>query len=356
MGDLKEKVGKPKLSNPVNAHELIHSPQPNPQNEEPKPQYFSPSLSQSSTNNPRFYEHGTSLIEHVFGSFIHVFRLTPGETLSNAVTRHEHYLALWMKVQRDQKVLDVGCGNGGPTREIARFLDVNVVGVDLEEHHVQHAKAFTAAAKLQDRVSFIASDFMDMKLDDASFDGAYAIEATAYAPDLKAVYGEIFRVLKPGARFAVYEPVLASRYRDEDPDHQQTRRTYEQVFAAPPLRKASEAVEAMKAAGFEVEVAEDLAERPGGIPWYSPIDGTYGMMASVGDTFAKNYYSFLLNSFKSKGILYYMTGALERLRVLPAGTRTEAVQVMEAMEALYKAGSKGIVTPMFLMVGRKPDS
>ncbi|KAK1147853.1 Delta(24)-sterol C-methyltransferase [Aspergillus melleus] len=304
----------------------------------------------------QFYEHGTSLIEHIFGSFIHVFRLTPGETLANAVTRHEHYLALWLKVNKDQKVLDIGCGNGGPTREIARFLDVNVVGVDLEEHHVQHAKRFTTAAKLEDRVSFKAADFMDMKLEEASFDGAYSIEATAYAPDLQAVYAQVFKFLRPGARFAVYEPVLASKYRDGDPEHREIRRKYEQVFAAPPLREASAAVEAMKAAGFEMELAEDLAERPGSMPWYSPIDGSYGMMASVSDTFAKNYYSFLMSSFRSRGILYYMTGALEKFRILPSGTRNEAVQIMEAMDSLLKAGERGIVTPMFLMVGRKPEA
>ncbi|KAL3471363.1 sterol 24-C-methyltransferase [Aspergillus californicus] len=304
----------------------------------------------------QFYEHGTSLIEHIFGSFIHVFRLTPGETFSNAVARHEHYLALWLRVNPGQSILDVGCGNGGPTREIARFLDVHVVGVDLEEHHIQHAKMQAAAAKLDGLVAFQTANFLDMQFAAASFDGAYAIEATAYASDLPAVYAEIFRVLRPGARFAVYEPVLASSYQDEDPEHRAIRQTYEQAFAAPPLRQASAAIEAITAAGFDVELAEDLAERPGEIPWYTPIDGSYRIMASLSDTFAKNYYSFLMRSFMFGGMLYYMAGALEMLRILPAGTRRQAVQVMEAMEALRKAGEGGIVTPMFLMVGRKSAS
>lgn len=261
-----------------------------------------------------------------------------------------------MRVHRDQKILDVGCGNGGPTWEIAPFLDVHVVGVDLEENHIRHAKMYTAAAKLEGRLSFMTADFLDMKFDDASFDGAYAIEATAHAPDLQAVYAEIFRVLRLGARFAVYEAVLASRYRDDDPNHQEIRRTFEQAFGVPALQKASTAIEAMKAAGFEVEVAEDLAERPGEIPWYYPIDRSYGIMASLSDTFAKNYYSFLANSFKSRGILYYMIRTLERLRILPSGTRREAVQVMETMDVLRRVGEKGIVTLMFLMVGRKPTS
>ena len=40
---------------------------------------------------------------------------------------------------------------------------------------------------------------------DNSFDAIYAIEATVYAPSLARVYAEIFRVLKPGGRFGVYE-------------------------------------------------------------------------------------------------------------------------------------------------------
>ncbi|KAH9884231.1 S-adenosyl-L-methionine-dependent methyltransferase [Xylariomycetidae sp. FL2044] len=282
--------------------------------------------------------------------------MTPGETLSNAVTRHEHYLAQWLRVQKNQNVLDVGCGNGGPTREIARFLDVNVVGVDLEAHHIQQARAHTEAVKLEGRVSFERADFLHMKFDDATFDGAYSIEATAYAPDLATVYAEIFRVLRPGARFAVYEPVLASGYRDDDPKQREIRRTYEKLVGAPPLRTASEAVAAMRAAGYEVEVSEDLAERPGSIPWYYPIDGSYGTMATLGDTFAKNYYSFIMRSFRSRGLLYYLTLVLEKLRILAPGTTLEAGQVMEAMDYLLKAGEMGIVTPMFLMVGCKPES
>lgn len=39
---------------------------------------------------------------------------------------------------------------------------------------------------------------MKLPFDANSFDGAYAIEATCHAPRRQDVYGEIFRVLKPG--------------------------------------------------------------------------------------------------------------------------------------------------------------
>lgn len=190
------------------------------------------------------------------------FCLASGETMSNTLTRREHYLKLWLSINKDHKILDFGCGNGGPTREIARFLGVNDVGIDLGQYLIQQARNLTAAAKLEVRVSFVAADFLDIRFEDASFDGAYAIEATAYAPDLQAVYAEISRVLRPGARFAVYESVLASKYHDDVSNHRVIRSKYEQVFGAPPLRKVSPAIEEIKAAEFELEVAEDLAERP----------------------------------------------------------------------------------------------
>jgi sterol 24-C-methyltransferase len=45
-----------------------------------------------------------------------------------------------------------------------------------------------------------------------SYDGVYAIEATCHAPERRGVYGEIFRVLKPGAVFACYEWCLTDEY------------------------------------------------------------------------------------------------------------------------------------------------
>ena len=40
---------------------------------------------------------------------------------------------------------------------------------------------------------------------DQEFDAAYAIEATCHAPDRVKCYKEVYRCLKPGAQFALYE-------------------------------------------------------------------------------------------------------------------------------------------------------
>ena len=60
------------------------------------------------------------------------------------------------------KVLDVGCGVGGPAREIARFTDAEIVGVNNNEYQVTKANAYTKKLGLSDQVSFVKGDFMHL--------------------------------------------------------------------------------------------------------------------------------------------------------------------------------------------------
>ena len=98
------------------------------------------------------------------------------------------------------RVLDVGCGVGGPAREIARFADVNIVGLNNNEFQIHRARKYTAQAGLSDQVTFVKGDFMKLaeQFGENSFDAVYAIEATVHAPEFEGVYGEIMKVLKPG--------------------------------------------------------------------------------------------------------------------------------------------------------------
>ena len=60
------------------------------------------------------------------------------------------------------RVLDVGCGVGGPAREIARFADVNVVGLNNNDFQIQRARKYTARAGLSNQVTFAKGDFMKL--------------------------------------------------------------------------------------------------------------------------------------------------------------------------------------------------
>lgn len=65
-----------------------------------------------------------------------------------------------LKLQRGMKVLDVGCGVGGPAREIANFTGCYVVGLNNNGYQIDRARGHAERAGLSDQVSFIKSDFM----------------------------------------------------------------------------------------------------------------------------------------------------------------------------------------------------
>jgi sterol 24-C-methyltransferase len=65
-----------------------------------------------------------------------------------------------MRLRPGMRVLDVGCGVGGPAREIARFSDANIVGVNINEFQLDRARRYAKDAGLENQVQFVKGDFM----------------------------------------------------------------------------------------------------------------------------------------------------------------------------------------------------
>lgn len=68
-----------------------------------------------------YYDLATDFYEKAWGEHFHFAKQFRGEAYSDALKRHELYLALRAHMKEGMKVLDVGCGIGGPMRNIAKF-------------------------------------------------------------------------------------------------------------------------------------------------------------------------------------------------------------------------------------------
>jgi len=152
-----------------------------------------------------FYDLVTNFYEFGWGQSFHFAPRKTWESFETSIHRHEMYLAHRIGLFGGMTALDVGCGVGGPARCIAVFSEAKVVGLNNNDYQISRAKKITEEAGLADQVSFLKADFMHIPVQDDTYDAVYAIEATCHAPDKVGCYGEILRVLKPGAYFGVYE-------------------------------------------------------------------------------------------------------------------------------------------------------
>jgi SAM-dependent methyltransferase len=114
-------------------------------------------------------------------------------------------LAGQLGIAPGMRVLDVGCGIGGPSRYVAATYDCDVVGIDLTEEYCRVAALLAERVGLGDRVEYRPGSALAMPFADASFEVAYTQHVAMNIRNKARLYGEVWRLLKPGGRFGVYD-------------------------------------------------------------------------------------------------------------------------------------------------------
>ena len=291
----------------------------------------------------QYYDLVTDFYEYGWGPSFHFAPRAPNESFAASLARHEHYLAHRLALRPGMRVADLGCGVGGPLREIARFSGAAIVGVNNNAYQLDRARKLTDEAGLGHLAEFLECDFMQMDVPDDSFDAAYAIEATVHAPSKVGCYGEVFRVLKPGGCFAAYDYCLTDRYDPDNPHHRQIKSDLEVGGALPDIARPQQVDDALREVGFELLESADLAERTGpGIPWYQPLAGSRFSFAA--------FRSSRAGRMATHGALQL----LEAIRIVPRGTVRVSSLLNMCATAMVESGRLGIFTPMYFLYARKP--
>lgn len=107
---------------------------------------------------------------------------------------------------KDARVLDIGCGRGGPASFIARYLDPwDVVGLDA----CGDAIRFCEDRHPHPNLSFVQGSAEHLPVDDASVDVVLNVESSHCYLDRGSFLSEVARVLKPGGAFCyadIFQP------------------------------------------------------------------------------------------------------------------------------------------------------
>jgi len=101
-------------------------------------------------------------------------------------------------------ILDVGCGPGGPTMELARLSQGNVIGMDIHQPYLDELTKKIERAGLSDRIKAMNGSIFEMDFPEESFDIIWA-EGSIYIIGFEKGLKEWRRFIKPNGFLVVHE-------------------------------------------------------------------------------------------------------------------------------------------------------
>lgn len=156
-----------------------------------------------------------------------------------------------MNLDASAQVLDVGCGIGGAARYMATQTGCRVTGIDLTPEFIEVARRLTELTGLDGKIVFECASALDMPFEDGAFDAAITLHVAMNIPERAALYGEIARVLKPGAVFCIYDVMKNGEGELAYPV------PWAETPATSHLTSAEEMRGLLDAAGFDLREVED---------------------------------------------------------------------------------------------------
>ncbi|CAF1118749.1 unnamed protein product [Adineta ricciae] len=292
---------------------------------------------QYSTLVSSYYSLTTDLYELTWGPSFHCANRFRAETFAESIQRHESYLALRMQLKPGDKVLDIGCGVGGPLRRIAYLSGAHITGVTISEYQVQRAREIDVPANCE----FVHGDFMNLPFEDNTFDHVYAIESVCHAPNKAKCLAEVFRVLKPGGSFVGYDACVTDKYDRQNPEHVEIIRSLEANFALPELRPTAEFASDLESVGFTVEESRIIPD--GDVPDYQPFDKGPSLRSC-------NYHR---TGPLARRLGHYMIWLTEKIRLAPKGSTLISTTCQKSVADFLRARKLDIFTSLYFFFARK---
>lgn len=133
-------------------------------------------------------------------------RLERRAKAEDEIAARDAYLGL-LDIASGERVLDVGCGSGAVTRDIARRVGDRglAVGVDPSPALLAIARDLAQEAGLGARIEFREGGALRLPFPDLSFDAVVCVTVLSHVPRGEAAIPELVRVLRPGGRLGVFD-------------------------------------------------------------------------------------------------------------------------------------------------------
>lgn len=297
-----------------------------------------------------FYNLATDFYEYGWGDSFHFGFRKEGEPHVRAIINTQNFVASKLQVGDMARVLDMGCGIGGPLRGIARATGANITGLTINQHQVERARQITSTLSpwMQARCHFVCQDYLNVKgLEEGVYDAAFYMESSLHAEDRTKTFKETYRLLKPGGRLVAMEYNLLPGWNPSDPEHIQLMQLHLHGNGAAKTPTIEEDLAMFKAAGFEVAEHFDfmaLGDTIYGsevVSWWADLQFNTRLHLLPAHPWVRHTLPYVLSVFSALGLV-------------PEDVPKAAILMNAGGDGLSGLGKVGAITPQYYVLAIKP--
>jgi len=301
-----------------------------------------------------FYNLATKFYEYGWGDSFHFGWRLVGEPHQMSIKNSQNFVAQKLRVRDMDKVLDLGCGIGGPLRGVVRATGANVTGLTINEHQVARAREITSALSpyMRERCHYMQNDYLDIKgLEPGTYDAAFYMESSLHCEDRTKTFSETFKLLKPGGRLVAMEYVTLDGWNADDPYLSELMKKHLHGNGAARTPTVAEDLKMIRDAGFEVEEHYDfmaVGKKLYGedeFPWWGDLQsGSF-----------HNWLPALLPAHPAvRKVLPYFLEAFAYVGLVPEGVPRAAELMNIGGDGLSLLGKYNAITPQYFVGAVKP--
>ncbi len=153
-------------------------------------------------------------------------------------------------------LLDMGCGRGRISHYFASMTGGQVSGYNIDSNQIGNAISWAAHCGMSERLHFkVGNHHEPLDYADETFDGCFSFQAVwpfFKRDELDEHAVEMFRVLKPGARYSCSEYLLTPHFEWDNEEHVSLHRLFLPTLAATHSMYPADVCAALERAGFSI--------------------------------------------------------------------------------------------------------
>jgi len=298
-----------------------------------------------------FYNLATEFYEYGWGDSFHFGFRRASEPHSKAILNSQNFVAQKLQVTDMDRVLDMGCGIGGPLRGVVRATGANVTGLTINEHQIARAQEITRTLTpwMQERCHFIKQDYLAIQgMELEAYDAAFYMESSLHCENRTQTFAEVYKLLKPGGRLVAMEYNLLPGWNAASEEHQELMRLHLHGNGAAKTPTIEEDLAMVRAAGFEIQehydfmdVGRDLYGEDDTWEWWMDLQFNWRFHLLPAHPWIRNPLPRILS-----GLAY--------IGLVPEGVPKAAELMNMGGDGLSGLGKVGAITPQYYVLGVKP--